>query len=70
MRGYRLQGASYALTIAETTGEAVDRVTFLFLTPRGPVELHLPDLDAAVAEVRGLVAAGAELVVDEPAFAS
>ena len=33
--GYRLQGASYALTIAATTGEPVQRVTFLYLTPDG-----------------------------------
>jgi ATP-dependent helicase/nuclease subunit A len=70
LQGYRLQGASYALTVAETTGEPVDRVTFLFLTPKGAVELHLPDLDAAIAEVRALVAAGAEILVEEPDLAS
>jgi hypothetical protein len=63
--GYRLQGASYALTIAATTGEAVRRVTFLYLTPNGPVEHDLADLDAAVDRVRELVAAGQEIVVEE-----
>jgi ATP-dependent helicase/nuclease subunit A len=63
--GYRLQGASYALTIAATTGEPIVRVTFLFLTPSGPVELDLEDLDAAVADVRTLVTAGAEIVIEE-----
>jgi ATP-dependent exoDNAse (exonuclease V) beta subunit len=65
--GYRLQGASYALTIAATTGEPVVRVTFLFLTPTGAVELDLDDLDIATAEVRALVAEGRELVIDEVA---
>jgi ATP-dependent exoDNAse (exonuclease V) beta subunit len=63
--GYRLQGASYALTIAETTGQPVNRVTFLYLTPSGPVERHLADLDAAVERVRTLVTAGQENLVEE-----
>ncbi|HEY5013092.1 MAG TPA: 3'-5' exonuclease, partial [Acidimicrobiia bacterium] len=69
-RGYRLQGASYALTLGATTGEPVVRVTFVFLTPAGPVEHHLEDLASAIADVRGIVAAGHELTVDEPATAS
>jgi ATP-dependent exoDNAse (exonuclease V) beta subunit len=60
--GYRLQGASYALTVRETTGEPVHRVVFAFLTPAGAVELDLEDIDAAVSEVKALVAAGAEQV--------
>jgi len=68
-RGYRLQGASYALTIAATTGEPVVRVTFLFLTPSGPVELDLDDLATAVADVGALVAAGLAITLDEPATA-
>ena len=63
--GYRLQGASYALTIAAATGEPVNRVTFLYLTPNGPVERHLADLDAAVDHVRALVTAGQEILVEE-----
>jgi ATP-dependent helicase/nuclease subunit A len=53
--GYRVQGASYALAVRATTGERVTRVTFAFLTPDGPVELHLEDLDVAVQEVTLLV---------------
>jgi ATP-dependent helicase/nuclease subunit A len=63
--GYRLQGASYALTIAATTGQPVSRVTFLYLTPRGPVERHLDDLEAVVERVRTLVMAGREILVEE-----
>jgi hypothetical protein len=64
--GYRLQGASYALTVAAATAEPVRRVTFLFLTPNGAVERDLADLPAAVDRVRALVTAGQELTVDEP----
>ena len=60
--GYRIQGASYALTVAATTAEPVVRVTFLFLTPDGAVERHLSGLDEAVAEVHGLVTTGREIV--------
>jgi hypothetical protein len=47
--------------VAAATGEPVVRVTFLFLTPQGAFQHHLGDLKAAVAEVRGLVAAGQEV---------
>jgi len=57
--GYRTQGASYALAVAAATGEAVVRVTFVFLTPDGAVERDLPDLDEAVADARALVTADA-----------
>jgi hypothetical protein len=67
--GYRLQGASYAVTVAATTGRPVDRVTFLYLTPSGPVERHLDDLDVAVNRVAELVTAGLELTVDETEIA-
>ena len=60
--GYRNQGASYALTIAEATGEPVMGVTFLFLTPHGAVERRLDDLPEAVSHVRSLVTAGAEVL--------
>ena len=69
LHGYRLQGASYALTVAAATGEPVVRVTFLFLTPSGPVERELDDLDAAVDDVGALVTAGREITLDEPATA-
>ncbi len=62
VEGYRMQGASYALTIGATVGEPVVRTTFVFLTPTGAVEADLPGLDAAIAEVRGLVGAGLESV--------
>ena len=68
-RRYRLQGASYALTLAATTGEPVVRVTFVFLTPAGPVEYDLDDLASTIDEVRAIVASGHELTVDEPATA-
>jgi ATP-dependent helicase/nuclease subunit A len=56
VEGYRVQGASYALTVGAVTGEVVTRVTFAFLTPAGPVELHLSNLGAAMDEVASLVA--------------
>ncbi|MEZ5181592.1 MAG: 3'-5' exonuclease [Acidimicrobiales bacterium] len=59
--GYRLQGGAYALAVRQTTGTPIARVCFAFLTPAGPVELDLADVDAAVAEVEALVAAGAEV---------
>ena len=62
LEGYRNQGASYALVMGASTGEPVARVTFLFLTPDGAIERHLSNLDDAVAEVRRLVAVGAEIV--------
>jgi ATP-dependent exoDNAse (exonuclease V) beta subunit len=62
--GYRLQGASYALTVATSTAEPVSRVTFLFLTPNGAVERHLSDLDASVTDVRRLLRSGQEVVTD------
>jgi len=60
--GYRRQGSSYALAIEAVTGEAVVRVTFLFLTPDGPVERHLEDLAAAVEEIRLVMASGGEVL--------
>ena len=64
LRDYRTQGASYALAVAAATGEAVVRVTFLFLTPSGAVELDLPDLAAAVEDVRRQIVAGQERETD------
>jgi hypothetical protein len=69
LHGYRLQGASYALTVAAATGEPVVAVMFLFLTPSGPVEYALRDLDTAIDDVRALAAAGREITLDEPATA-
>jgi ATP-dependent exoDNAse (exonuclease V) beta subunit len=61
---YRLQGAAYAYTVSAATGEPVTRVTFVFLTPEGVIELDLPNLTTAVADAKSLVAAGAEIVTD------
>ena len=61
---YRLQGASYAVAVGAATAEDVVRVTFVFLTPDGAVERDLPDLDAAMAEVRSIVAAGHEVTTE------
>ncbi|HKE72390.1 MAG TPA: UvrD-helicase domain-containing protein [Acidimicrobiales bacterium] len=55
---YRMQGAAYALAVADATGEPVVDVVFVFLTPEGAVERRLPDLAAAAAEVRAKAAAG------------
>ena len=51
---YQLQGAAYAVAVGSATGEPVVRVTFLFLTPDGPIERHLDDLDAVTALVAQL----------------
>jgi ATP-dependent exoDNAse (exonuclease V) beta subunit len=59
---YRLQGASYAVIMAESTGEPVTAVTFVYLTPGGAVERTLDDLPAATDEVRRLVVSGREVL--------
>jgi hypothetical protein len=41
----------------------VVRVTFIFLTQGGAIEMDLPGLDAAVADVENLVRAGHEVTV-------
>jgi ATP-dependent helicase/nuclease subunit A len=53
---YRMQGASYALAIADATREPVLDMVFVFLTPDGAVERSIPDLAAAVAEARRFAA--------------
>ena len=55
---YRMQGAAYAHAVAAATGEPVVAVVFVFLTPDGPIDRPLADLDAAVAEVRALAVSG------------
>jgi hypothetical protein len=54
---YRMQGASYALAIADATREPVLDMVFVFLTPEGAVERSIPDLAEAVAEARRFAAA-------------
>ena len=53
---YRLQGAGYAAAVEAVTGRPVARVVFEFLRPEGAVEADLPDLPAAIEEVRQAVA--------------
>ena len=60
---YRLQGASYALAVADATGEPVRDVVFVFLTPEGPVDRRLPALDDAVAETRRVAASGDDRLI-------
>jgi ATP-dependent exoDNAse (exonuclease V) beta subunit len=55
VEGYRVQGASYAMTVGGSTGERVVRVSFVFLTPDGAVELDLPELELVMEEVGQLV---------------
>ncbi len=62
--GYRIQGASYAVSLEVATDEPITRVTFVFLTPDGVVESHLPMLDSAKADVRRLVTSGTESTTD------
>ena len=57
------------MTVVATAARPVERVTFLYLTPSGPVERHLADLDVAVAHVVDLVTAGRELTMDETELA-
>jgi ATP-dependent exoDNAse (exonuclease V) beta subunit len=49
---YRLQGASYVAALEAATGESVGRMVFVFLAVDGATQVDLPDLAAAVAEVR------------------
>ncbi|HUH08563.1 MAG TPA: UvrD-helicase domain-containing protein [Egibacteraceae bacterium] len=60
---YRLQGATYALALAQTLGRPVARCEFVFLAAAGQVaQRSLPDLPAAVAELRrSLDGAGARV---------
>ena len=65
VRGYRLQGAAYALAVGP--GHRASRSSgsrSCSSPPPGPIERDLPDLAAAMAEVERLVRAGAELVAD------
>jgi len=55
MDRHRLQGAAYALAVAEATGRKVSRCTFLFLARQGAEIRHVDDLEAATGEVRSMV---------------
>jgi ATP-dependent exoDNAse (exonuclease V) beta subunit len=56
---YRIQAASYALAVAEATGEPVVRAVLCFLERGGATEVTFTggDLESAVEEVRALLAA-------------
>jgi ATP-dependent exoDNAse (exonuclease V) beta subunit len=56
VRRYRMQGASYALAVANATREPVLAMVFVFLTPEGAVERPIPDLAVAVADARRFAA--------------
>ena len=58
LRRYRLQGASYVAALEAATDEAVARMVFVFLATDGVVEVDLPDLVEAVAEVRDRASSG------------
>jgi ATP-dependent helicase/nuclease subunit A len=61
---YRLQGSSYALAVAEATGEPVAEVKFLFLTPKGATERPLPDLPTSITQTRTLIHTNTYTVTD------
>jgi ATP-dependent exoDNAse (exonuclease V) beta subunit len=63
VEGYRLQGASYALAVAEATGEPVVDMVFVFLTPQGPAERPLPDLPTTLTSTRALLTTGSYTTV-------
>ena len=63
LSSYRLQGGSYALTLAEATGEPVVEVVFVFLTPERFVERTVNDLPDAIAEVMRTIDIGREHVM-------
>ena len=58
---YRLQGAGYAAAVEAVTGEPVARMVFGFLRPEGAIEADLPNLPAAIEEVRRLVVLDTEV---------
>jgi ATP-dependent helicase/nuclease subunit A len=64
---YAAQGATYALLLEAATGRAVTEVHFLFLRGADAVDATVPDLPAAVAEVRGLLSELATSVQHEAA---
>jgi ATP-dependent exoDNAse (exonuclease V) beta subunit len=56
---YRLQGAAYAVAIEAATGEPVRGCVFVFLRPDRAVTRPVPDLPAAMADVRAALGASA-----------
>ncbi|MEM9465461.1 MAG: UvrD-helicase domain-containing protein [Actinomycetota bacterium] len=62
---YRLQGAAYAAAVEAATGEPVHRMVFVFLGDDGAIEAELPDLRAAIDEVRATTGELAEASASE-----
>ena len=61
MAGYRPQAAAYALALQTTLKRPIARCVFVFAQRAGPAkERVVPDLDAAIAEIPGLIAKLAE----------
>jgi len=54
---YRNQAAAYAFALERATGRPVVECVFVFARPEGAIEVSLPDLTEAVAEVEGLLEA-------------
>ncbi|NNE72154.1 MAG: UvrD-helicase domain-containing protein, partial [Acidimicrobiales bacterium] len=64
MAHYRLQGATYALAVAQTTGRPVIDCVFVFAGPNQVFERRVTDLDDAMAQVRSIAeASGASVSV-------
>jgi len=59
LEGYRMQGAAYALSVQVATDEPLPTVTFIFLTPEGPVERKLQDLEGTIKQIRSIGVLGA-----------
>jgi hypothetical protein len=61
--GYRSQGASYALAVGASTGQPVEQVDFVFLTPDGAFERTLIDVEEAITDLRLRIAEDREVVL-------
>lgn len=60
VEGYGSQGASYALALSAATGKAIARVTFLFLTRKGAVEIDMDNLDQEIEKVKRYFSLGVD----------
>ncbi|MDG2113799.1 MAG: 3'-5' exonuclease, partial [Actinomycetota bacterium] len=52
---YRLQAATYALAVQESTGRTVQQAVLLFLDPDGATAHEIVNLDSAMADVRSII---------------
>jgi ATP-dependent helicase/nuclease subunit A len=64
VENYRLQGASYALAVAQATGEPVAKMVFVFLTPKGAAERPLLALGDALTTAHALLTTHAYTTVN------